>query len=342
MIYISINLNIRVHTERLNSAERLLRRKAGILFFLLPNLMKSTQDVSESVLQSNNNLLCEKESAKDDEQVWVEGSVLRHYLSCSDEMDDIIFGLDSKSEYILSNKKWLCLHGEGLHPRIARTGKLLPRAAYDALISLMSAEMEYIRLSMSSDDQHHKNQTDIMITTNNKLYCSNCVEAYRKSLQEKVTAIQTMLSLYDALNDGSADINLNEISDENGHQQCFAISRNFITSFKKYIQHKFKEVSGMIGQQGNKVNLSCISSSVGIDTLDLSDILPRNINAEGCPRIPKSDSYDRSDQKESLDQFVNSNIICECVDFLWKSKILPYRITVFKITCWSQQDSFSI
>ena len=327
LIFASININHRVHIKRLNSAERLLRRKAGILYFLLPNLMKNTQDVSESVVKLRNNLNCEKESTKNYEKVWVEGSVLRRYLSCSDEMDDI-FGFDSKIKYILANKKWLCIHGEGLHPRIARTGKLLHRAAYDALISLMCAENEYMSRSMSSDDKHLKNKTDILMTTKTKLYCSNCVEGYRNSLQEKVTALQTMLSLYDALNNGSADINLNECSDENSRQRCFAISRNFVTSFKKYLQHKFKELSGMNGQQIKKDKCSWISSSVGVDTLDLSEILPRNDHVNDCAHLPKMVPYNGSYPKESLDEFVNSNILCECEHIL--GQILPNRITISK------------
>ena len=65
-------------------------------------------------------------SPKDERDgVWVDGEILRRFVSCEDDMKDI---LSDQNKPILRVKDRICeTTQEGLHPRIAHQGKLLSK-----------------------------------------------------------------------------------------------------------------------------------------------------------------------------------------------------------------------
>ena len=65
-------------------------------------------------------------SPKDERDgVWVDGEILRRFVSCEDDMKDI---LSDQNKPILRVKDRICeTTQEGLHPRITHHGKLLSK-----------------------------------------------------------------------------------------------------------------------------------------------------------------------------------------------------------------------
>ena len=71
-------------------------------------------------------------------------------------------------------------------------------------------------------------------------------------------------------------MNLCDVNDQDSIEQVpeslYAVSRSFITPFRKYSQNKLKEFVGHNRTQGSKVNRSSECSLEGSDKIDLSGI----------------------------------------------------------------------
>jgi hypothetical protein len=104
--------------------------------------------------------------------VWVDAEELRRFFSCRELYRDCVIGLHALP---LQYKRLLCTHPTpGLHPRVARKGKLLPTDVYCAFESLLRTEL--------------KSETfvsDCTITLSN-VFCTECSEGYRLELYKKV------------------------------------------------------------------------------------------------------------------------------------------------------------
>ena len=199
--------------------------------------------------------------------VWVNGKVLLPFLSCLDGMDGVL-----QQSPLLQHRDLVCSHGKGgLHPRVARSGKLLPRYIYDIIESLLRDEKEQIAPSSNEETkgtakrgkqrsgggQHNKTGdiTDLVISPGSSLFCPECVESYRHELAAKERALSLVLSLHEDLDGKSNDFDPKALP---VGKDVFAVSRNFVTVFKKHAERVMKEASSP--------QVVC----EGIDLLDLS------------------------------------------------------------------------
>ena len=153
-------------------ARRLLRRRVGLM-----------NKLSEKLSSPNGGIAFDRRSsvpagdpphlAEPKQPVWVDGEVLRRFLSC--DKTENSFAVPASGP-LLRHKHLLCEHGNGLHPRVARRGKLLPRPLYDVLVSLMLGEQCMIngedhQVAVSLFDEDIVN--DCIITPEQNMYCEN-------------------------------------------------------------------------------------------------------------------------------------------------------------------------
>ena len=266
--------------------------------------------------------------------VWVNGKVLLPFLSCLDGMDVVL-----QQKPLLQNRDLVCSHGKGgLHPRVARSGKLLPRYIYDIIESLLHDEKEQIIASSSNEEakgtakrgkqrsgggQQNKivDTTDLAISPDSSLFCPECVESYRLELAAKERALSLVLSLHEDLDGKCNDFDPKALPEG---QNIFAVSRNFVTVFKKHAERVMKEASSP--------QVVC----EGIDLLDLS-FLPTfqsEVKVEETSLSSASDCMIIEKEKvatetvppvgEPLDPKVNGKISCEH----GRSNVLKYKKSV--------------
>ena len=241
---------------------------------------------------------------------------------------------------LLQHRDLVCSHGNGgLHPRVARSGKLLPRYIYDIIESLLRDEKEQIAPSSNEETkgtakrgkqrsgggQHNKTGdiTDLVISPGSSLFCPECVESYRHELAAKERALSLVLSLHEDLDGKSNDFDPKALPEG---QDIFAVSRNFVTVFKKHAERVMKEASSP--------QVVC----EGIDLLDLS-FLPAfqsEMKVEETSLAAASDCMIIEKEKEEvatetvppvgepIDPKVNGKISCEH----GRSNVLKYKKSV--------------
>ena len=268
--------------------------------------------------------------------VWVDGKVLLQYLSCLDGMDDVL-----KRHPLLQHRDLICSHHNGgLHPRVARSGKLLPRHIYDTVVSLLSAEKDQLALKVSGDeakpsakrgkrrsgggrDKSDGETADLIIAPDSSLFCSECVETYRKELAAKERALSLVLSLHEDFDGKRNDLDPKSLPEG---QDIFAVSRHFVTVFKKHAERAMKEASSP--------QVVC----EGIDLLDLSFLpsfqaksevkIEENTltSATDCMIIEKEDGTADAAPPvgEPLDPKINGKISCDH----GRSNVLKYKKSV--------------
>ena len=228
--------------------DRLQRRKQEIerlLFTALSCNTSSSTGSSQGSKKSNSS-----------EPVWVSGNILFQFLSCLDGMDSLF-----RSRPMLQNRELLCEHGSGgLHPRVARSGKLLPRKIYDAMVTLLRDEQSYFSDGTEAGKKGKKGLdtdaiNDCVISPCSNLFCIECVQTYREHLAEKERSLALVLKLYDAFENKINDFDPKTFPEE---QEIYAVSKNFITVFKKHADKTMKEA----------LNPKVVCE--GIDSLDLS------------------------------------------------------------------------
>jgi hypothetical protein len=252
--------------------------------------------------------------------VWVHGKVLLQYLSCSDGMDDVL-----SRRPLLQHRPLVCSHGKGgLHPRVARSGKLLPRHIYDTIVSLLSDEKDQLvsningkvanspskqgKRQSAGEQDYNDGTADLIIAPDSSLFCMECVETYRKELAAKERALSLILNLHADFEDKRNDLDPKALPEG---QDIFAVSRHFVTVFKKHAEKVMKEASSP--------RVVC----EGIDLLDLSFLPsfqtevkteePILSSGSDCMIIEKDESAVDAGPPvgEQLDPNVNGKISCE-------------------------------
>lgn len=241
---------------------------------------------------------------------------------------------------LLQHRDLICSHGQGgLHPRVARSGKLLPRHIYDTVMSLLSDEKH--QLALKSNGEEAKPSTkrgkrrsgggrdksdeaaDLIIAPDSSLFCSECVETYRKELAAKERALSLVLSLHEDFDGKRNDLDPKSLPEG---QDIFAVSRHFVTVFKKHAERLMKEASSP--------RVVC----EGIDLLDLSFLptfqtkmeakMEENVlsSASDCMIIEKEDSIADTAPPvgEALDPKINGKISCKH----GRSNVLKYKKSV--------------
>ncbi len=231
--------------------------------------------------------------------VWVEGSTLRRFFSCTDSMEDLL----NKDEPILRHKRLLCKHGKGLHPRVARCGKMLTKDQFQAYLDLLKLEREE---NIQDHDtgmftmELKTNVCDLMITNTTCLHCDECASEYKSELADKYKSYCCLLSLENTLAPEN-DPDLNE------DERLFAVSRSFVTNLRKFAASKILKYS--------IATKSCLASNcvdapvVGVDHYDISEFLAKFSNE------------DTSTEKDGMDPCVNSKIVCKYASMLCSFQI---------------------
>ena len=249
-------------------------RRSGIMKFMF--------DVGATPPQSNGSI--------SNSAYWVDGKMLQRFLSCEDELQDILGEADDP---ILNHKVKIYdhLYDEGLHPRDARQGKLLNKKSFIAYLSLLKIEKELIFKDKGVVDPKDVNTTycDIIISKNKNLKCNKCAKEYQAELREKVEKFKLMKELYYKL-DPASDVQ-NLVSDNS--EQVYAISRTFVTNFRKFVLKLMKEAAGMGSNSSNRNQVL----GIGLDAFDIEDLLPW--------------LEDDTNNNEEIDPEVNSKILCE-------------------------------
>ena len=253
--------------------------------------------------------------------VWVNGKVLLPFLSCLDGMDGVL-----QQSPLLQHRDLVCSHGKGgLHPRVARSGKLLPRYIYDIIESLLRDEKEQIVPSSNEETNGDKigDITDLVISPGSSLFCPECVESYRHELAAKERALSLVLSLHEDLDGKSNDFDPKALP---VGKDVFAVSRNFVTVFMKHAERVMKEASSpqVVCEGIDLLDLSFLpafQSEVKVEETSLS-------SASDCMIIEKEKEEVATETVppvgEPIDPKVNGKISCEH----GRSNVLKYKKSV--------------
>lgn len=244
-------------------ADQLRRRKLGLQSMLSGSLISDVTGEIEMRMIT--------ECQEDKEMVWIDGKALRMF-----------FG-DECEEEICSYKTAfpICEHHIGLHPRVARKGKLLPLAVSHRYTALRREEKLYM-------DRCNENSRTATIGEHKTLFvkdiiCKECCLSYTAELQRKLALLRQVKELYDEL-DPKRETTLANTSESD--EAAFAIAGKFITRFRNRVHDLLK------GIDRPETELE------GIDLIDLSDFLPDN-------------SIKPASLGDELDRRVNSDILCK-------------------------------
>jgi hypothetical protein len=252
--------------------------------------------------------------------VWVDGQALRRFVSCQEDLAPQLFGKGP----LLRHKHLQCDH-VGLHPRVARRGKLLPRPIYNAYVSLLQRERALLRQETKGNGSKNGGDhvgdieepiNDCLITPEANLYCETCSQSYRDELSTKLELAQNLKRVYGKL-DGKDDCSLEY--DEDDAPSCpqeefaYTVSRPFITKLKRQITAMIKTLANLddgttlpAGGAGSLIGREAVVE--GLDAMDLSNFQFDAFSTNGKEAMANgtaNSDYDR------LDEQINSSITCE-------------------------------
>jgi hypothetical protein len=248
-------------------------------------------------------LLVSNESTKVQDSVWVDARLLRRFLSCNDRLDDELGRSGGKS--IIQHRHLLCSHANGgLNPRIARKGKFLPKAAYEAYASRLLEEQDAVMGGLDSK----REVSDCTIVPTENLFCETCCEDYRLRLTEKVLTIKALKSLYDSLdpteNSLSLELDVNETEGNECDRYAYIVSRKFITWFRNKVASLMKTAAPGDGilrlvKESPEEEIECVAE--GLDALD-HEIF----------NLISSNSEPPGNDEDSQYASVNGAVTCKC------------------------------
>ena len=289
-------------------------------------------------------------STSDHEKVWVAADLLRNFFSCKDRLEDLM--RVPPGEPMLKHKQLLCRHSKpGLHPRIARRGKLLPRHWYDTYVSMMAAER---CLFLNEDDQAHsltpdaktkalfKNLNDCLITPQSNLHCEECEASYKSELNSKLHKVKLLKSLFvdiDQKNESSFwdpwsldddDEDEDDYGDERD-EYGFVVPKTFLTAFRKKIEadllKELSRVNFISAKEEKTSSTAAVSIDVGEDEhiSDAVEEVQLESSLEGLDALDLSKfRFENASESGGLDHKINSSITCShgiCPDPLNKTKV---------------------
>jgi hypothetical protein len=195
--------------------------------------------------------------------VWVDGAGLRVMFKCLPQIgEDLV--------HLVLRKDLICCHKIGLEPRIARRGKLVPRQFYEELVRLIEIEQHF-----SGSSSPGSSSDDCFAFAN--VACRQCAESYKFELQTKLELFKSFRGLFHDL-DPSGEGTPAEAARSD---YVYAISKRFVTKFRKAIAALFKKLETFEATPG------------GLD--DLEDLQVWNASTVGY----------------EIDKTVNSAIVCK-------------------------------
>lgn len=199
------------------------------------------------------------------------------------------------SQSVLQHRKYLCSHEfPGLHPRIARRGKLLSRQSYDAYVrSLNEERLTFIGDTASCSDIP---VSDCLIGPANNLVCDDCLMEYRSELSQKLKLAEALVRIFHDLDQKETKCSLNcgavEPSDSHANEYTYIVSRKFATWFRSKVSRFMKHNASVIAAE---------SVAGGLDSIDFSEFEMKNSeNLSSCSSVD-----------ESVAVRVNGSVTCE-------------------------------
>lgn len=220
------------------------------------------------------------------ERVWVEGESLRRFLS-------------SRECGVLStSRSLLCEHERpGLHPRIARRGKLVARKVYEELLVARGKE----RPDLGDSGLR---QSVVVVSPSSGLECEQCSKEYCKDLGDKLRQLELVAKLYDILDPKEKEYPLEFDPAHPPTEECdlfvYLVSRKFSSSFRT-------RVTGLIKMMGQADSTKANSNTVFEDG---TECLAEGLDALHPSYLSFHDDSDTSDT--ALDPTVNGQITCKC------------------------------
>jgi hypothetical protein len=264
-------------------------------------------------------------NAKRELPVWVDGAQLRAFLVCGGDLDTRLY----ERGPLLRHKHLLCPHG-GLHPRVARRGKLLPMSIYDGYVGLLRGERALLRQQQGTPASgiglYEDEINDCVITPESHLFCQECAQSYRLELTEKLEFVRNLKSLHEDLDPKMDDFSLEYDDDEKEQFSCpeigfaYAIGKQFVTKFRKQVAATIKTLVGLeecttLSFANSEVDRSAISE--GLDAIDIASFRLVHPNNFVGPIEKGAGSF----SDNVLDSRVNSGITC-------KSQCLPLLFSI--------------
>ena len=236
--------------------------------------------------------LFSRQATQMEDYIWVDGDELRQFLSCKK-----VLNLDQSTsdDLPLQYRRFRCSHpNQGIHPRLARRGKLISSKAYDAYLSLLRQELGS---DWTPDDR----------MTPCDVYCGECCVDYRQELSHKIDRAQTLTRLYNALDPKEDTFSLHigalEVLDDESDKYAFIVSRKFITWFRHQVERIMKPAMA-IEDTKKRSDITaeksiCESIVEGLDAMDIS--LLAKVKASTEAEFESDDS----------EKVVNESISCE-------------------------------
>jgi hypothetical protein len=119
-------------------------------------------------------------------RIWVDANFLRRFFSCHDGLEDIF---QDASTAFLKSQSFLCEHSNGLHPRVARQGKLLRLDLYNELEHIMQEEYAVFLRDQGHDALLSSNlplmDHKFVDSDGSSLICQDCGLAHQKEAKLK-------------------------------------------------------------------------------------------------------------------------------------------------------------
>jgi hypothetical protein len=238
---------------------------------------------------------------KREDFVWVDALSLRRYMSC-DYLRKDEYGNAKKIPFFQHGRFFFCGHqsDRGVHPVIARRGKLLPRPIYDALLQGLAAE----RPTLFCDTKYGVREiSDCPGIPAERLYCSTCSKSYCQELSETVQLCEKILFLYERLDPKEGDFEDDSKGDNIAASReihGYIVSRRFVSRFRNRAARLFKSFDSLhdttISGPIHKTSKKCESFAEGFHSVRAREVMFENTDS-------KSD--------DDLDIFINSNITCD-------------------------------
>jgi len=261
------------------------------------------------------NLLNFQSTTKPDDLVWVDTAQLLRYISCEDRMND---RLDEWNDgTLLQHHELLCSHEpQGLHPRVARKGKLLPKAAYEAYVAGLREEQSAV-LGYDGDEDR---VIDCVILPSDNLVCVECCLEYQDELEGKLEKVKAIKKLYDMLDKEELERFKFRLGNEDTYgrerdKYAYIASRRFITGFRNQVGALMKNAVNAIADakvcecgDSSLVSFSADNVNEGLDGLDLSEF--------------EEKAFGDGPQADNDVAIPNSNITC-------KSILCVFRVILF-------------
>jgi hypothetical protein len=228
--------------------------------------------------------------------VWVELTPFLQFMSCSDRASPRL------NDFRTNIRR--CDHdSHGLHPRVARRGKLIPRIACDVYFDTLIAEQE----SLKPEESHFERPVALAM---DEIVCQECAQEYRSELKGKLSRVKALKLLYEELcpKEFTFSLQMGPNEAENvgeDNKFAYAVSRKFVTWLRTRFVQLMKKAAVALSEASampiDAHELQAENIAEGLDAFDLQEF-----DANYCG-LAHDDELD-----------VNRNITCKCT-FLFDS-----------------------